>query len=629
MSIQRQKQLVTLLQSSRDWQTASDLADRLGVSDRSIRNYVAAVNAASSANVPIEASSLGYRLVGEPELASDDPQVTPETRRRSISRRLVSTDEPLSIFELADELFLSSATVEADIAKVRADLAELGVSTRRSDHHIFSVADEQLRRQSLYLLLQDRSSGGFDLAAIDEQAPGAGELIGPLRRALTTQLEAAGESVNDFVMTGSAVLAAVVHARAAKGMSIAASELVPREAEANLIEPIGEAVFQTLGSRLPAHELVYLARALLMRGAVTSSRPASIDPRVVSAVRAAVTESSEAFGVEPLDDEFLLRLAAHVERLRERSSSSEVSRNPLTQSIKSTYPLLFEVAVSVASNLADRLDISIYDDEIAYLALHIGGQWERNRQRMARPSAVLVSPGYYQLHTVLRDNIDRAVGSSLQLLDVRTDQDVDWNDIEADIVLTTVQAPRGVDGVVQISPFLTENDIERVHIAIARARRTRRRSRLRDELTRYILPSAFVPHLGAHLTPADVIRRLGDRLIEAGAIDNAYVESTLERERASSTAFTPTLAVPHAQTMSASRTAVAIGLAESSLAWGEGTRVQVVALVAFSETDREAFQTIFEQFVDVFTDADAARRLIKASATAETFVAELAAIIDA
>ena len=114
---------------------------------------------------------------------------------------------------------------------------------------------------------------------------------------------------------------------------------------------------------------------------------------------------------------------------------------------------------------------------------------------------------------------------------------------------------------------------------------------------------------------------------QRGVIDDDYVKRTIEREKLSSTAFTDALAVPHALGMTATRTSIAIGIADPSIPWGEG-RVQVVALVAFSETDREAFQTVFEQFVEVFSERDSVQRIVRRAADFSGFLDELVAVID-
>lgn len=150
--------------------------------------------------------------------------------------------------------------------------------------------------------------------------------------------------------------------------------------------------------------------------------------------------------------------------------------------------------------------------------------------------------------------------------------------------------------------------------------------RLREELARYFSADAFIFPLPDEGEEA-VIRRLGERLVDAGLIGDDYVENTILRERMSSTAFTDALAVPHALQMTAQRTAIAIGVADGSVAWGDG-RVQVVALAAFSESDRTAFQTVFEQLVEVFSERDSVQRIVRRGTTFEGLLDELVAVID-
>jgi lichenan operon transcriptional antiterminator len=95
----------------------------------------------------------------------------------------------------------------------------------------------------------------------------------------------------------------------------------------------------------------------------------------------------------------------------------------------------------------------------------------------------------------------------------------------------------------------------------------------------------------------------------------------------SSTAFTDTIAVPHAMVMSATRTSIAIAVNEQPMAWGE-SRVNVIALIAFSAAGRASFQTVFDQFVDVFADRTEVLELIKRSDTFGAFIEELVHLID-
>ncbi|MBN9190690.1 MAG: PTS sugar transporter subunit IIA, partial [Microbacterium sp.] len=347
---------------------------------------------------------------------------------------------------------------------------------------------------------------------------------------------------------------------------------------------------------------------------------------VESAVRDVVSGAAAEFLVDIAHEDFILRLALHVQNLLHRSREQAWSRNPLTRSLKSTYPMIFEVGVYIASGLNERLDIPILDDEIAYIAMHVGGRLERNRRADQLLTATIVCPGYYELHELLRSSVDRSLGQAIEVVGVETRADPDWDSIDTDLVLTTIDPPVVGDRIVRIQPFLTDADVERVQSAAGRIRRTRRLMRLRAELERYFVPSAFVRGLEA-TTEEDVIRRLGAPLVADGVIDDDYVDRTIQRERLSSTAFTDALAVPHALGMTATRTAIAIGIADPSIPWGE-SRVQVVAMVAFSEADRTAFQTVFEQFVEVFSERESVQRIVRRGTDFPAFLDELVAVID-
>src|SRR5690606_30185672 len=61
MSRQRQDRLLQTLLRQDDWATAANLADLLGVTPRSIRSYVAALNARTGDADAVESGPAGYR----------------------------------------------------------------------------------------------------------------------------------------------------------------------------------------------------------------------------------------------------------------------------------------------------------------------------------------------------------------------------------------------------------------------------------------------------------------------------------------------------------------------------------------------------------------------------------------
>jgi lichenan operon transcriptional antiterminator len=238
----------------------------------------------------------------------------------------------------------------------------------------------------------------------------------------------------------------------------------------------------------------------------------------------------------------------------------------------------------------------------------------------------VVAPAYHDVHTVLVERVRGEFGSDVEVVELIDRADVDWVAIRAELIVSVIEPTAPVEHLVRISPFPTDADLARVRAEVTRIRRARRHARLAAALSRYIAPDLFVRGMRGH-DREGVITMLGERMIAAGVIDRAYLDGALERERMSSTAFTEHLAVPHAMTMTAKRTAIAIAIDEVPIDW-DGARVNVVALIAFSEAGRAEFQDVFDQFVETFSERENVQRLVHGATDYQGLLAELSRLMQ-
>ena len=639
MSRTRQEQLVELLMRAESWTTAAALADMLGVTPRSVRSYIAQINsraqnAGQKAAPAVESGPAGYRadrtalsaLRGGPALSA------PQDRLHSLVRELLDTSSGIDLPRTAARFHVSEGTLEADLQRVRALLEGSELSLERSGPRAMLIGEELAQRRLISRLAhEEMERGPFDVAAMRRAAglgSAAGEALGPFARALADELGTLGYYVNELASAEVTLHAAIAAERAARGRPLAATHGHAGEEQQRIGNLLGRLCSEHFGLRLGPGDLQHLASLVLTRLVAPAGGGAEVpvDSSAEAAVREAVQRAAQYYLVDLENEEFLRRLSLHVQNLVLRAREQAWSRNPMTRSLKSAYPMIFEVAVSIANDIAERLEIPFHDDEIAYIAMHVGGQLERSRQAEQVLTATIVSPGYYELHELLRSRIARAVGPAVEVTRMETGVDPDWEAFDTDLVLSTIEPPTPDERTVHLAPFLTDADVERIGAAATKVRRSRRLAQLRDELERYLSPEAFFRPLRT-ADEEEAIRLLGSPLVDRGVIDEDYVERTVERERMSSTAFTEGLAVPHALQMTATTTAISIGIADGSVPWG-GARVQVVALVAFSQEEREAFQTVFEQLVEVFGDRDSLQRLLRRGTDFPRFLTELAAVID-
>ncbi|MDH6238014.1 BglG family transcription antiterminator [Cryobacterium sp. CG_9.6] len=648
----KQSRMLDYLQRSPGWVTAGELADHLGVTPRSVRSYVTNVKAAAHPLPLIDSGPAGYLLNREAysafRAATPGQPVdsdTPQNRQYQLIRRLTDAATGLDVYELAADMFVSDSTIEADLGRVRALLPDSGLSLTRHGSVVSLVGSETDRRRLLSRMFREESKRGLlELAEIQREF--ASTSLEAFKTDLIEMLDTQGYFVNEFgtnnVLLHVAIAVDRVGKRTAGGVAPGAPE-VGRASDAHdasastlsatMHTALAELIDTHFAVVLGAPDIAYLV-ALLKTRVVTPGNDHVADvlaqtfarPDDLAVVRRIVSQASEEYLVELDDEDFITRLTLHVRNLIDRAQVSEFARNPLTRSIKTSYPMTYELAVFIASELQRQEQILINDDEIAYIAMHVGAHLEQQSHTAERLSCIIVCPNYYTMHVQLRQRIERVLGDDLVVIAQITRSDVHWKDLRADLVLTTIEPPVPGEGVIVIQPFLTEGDIDRIRQAAIRVRRLRRRAQIRDDLLQFFHESLFLRNFSAP-DEESMIRHLGARMVQHGVIDQAYVNGALERERMSSTAFTDNLAVPHAMAMTAERTSIAIVVNDSPMDWGD-SRVTVVALIAFSADGRASFQAVFDQFVEVFTERADVQQLIKRSVDFPSFIDALVQLMD-
>lgn len=634
----RKAKLLDYLSRTPGWTTAAELADHVGVTPRSIRSYVGELKESDASRDVVESSPQGYRLNGQAYaalLANEDARPrdseTPAARAHRLLRRLLDEPSGLDVYGAADESFVSESTIDSDLARLRRRLDGSGLSLRRNGSIVTLDGSETDRRRLLSQLFRDESEQHVVTRGRIEtvfRLPG----IAGFGTELVAALDARGYFVNEYGINDVLLHVAIALDRTARNRHIEAISTVADEGIRQTMLTLDELLHAHFGARLDGTELQHLAMLLATRVLAPRSTGGDaaledyLDRSVIETVSRIVEEASQQYAVDLRDGPFTVRLALHVQNLLTRAGEHNYSRNPLTRSIKTSYPLIYELAVFIASRLQQAAAIVVTDDEIAYIAMHVGAYLDQQSRRRDSVTCALICPGYYDIHRLLRDRIEAELGQDLVVTSVVPDASSDLDGFATDLVLTTIPTSAPRENVIVIQPFLTEADIGAVRTAIARVRRQRRRAHIKEQLLRYFDESLFFRNTYARDEIA-MIRMLGDRMRTAGLIDGAYVDGAIERERMSSTAFTDTLAVPHSMAMTASETAIAIVVNEQAMDWG-GSRVNVVAFIAFKAGERSSFQAIFDQFVEVFGDREVVQQLTRRSTTFPAFIDELVHVFD-
>ena len=626
------QQLIEILRESNDWISAQSLAERLNVTSRSVRNYVAAAKASAEPFDIIAASPRGYRLDAEAyatfrEAKVANPKASPANSRERanhIIRLIIDSQDGISLEQIAKQMHVSLATAELDLKRARDVVATCGVTISRVDGYLALEGTETSIRRVISLLVYSSLDTDFvNLYSVATRFE-IPKLV-EFKTDLIERLDFHGFIINEYGIDSVLLHVAITVDRVRSGRTLP-DEPQDLGEEAALIASVLQAlVARHFDVGLGQVEEAYLARQVATRVISASkssvSSAAQAEPEDRETLMRVLDKVYDEYLVDLRNDDLVDRLALHLGHLFYRAKFNVFSRNPIAKSIKTSYPLIFDLAVYICSLIQKERGITIDEDEISYVALHIGSFLERQAQEENRVTATIVCPSYYDLHIVMRESIEKDLGDEISIESVVNRTDVDVRAITSDIIISTIPLGVPLHNAIEVKPFLTHQNMTDLRNLVSGIRQSRRRSKIRERLLACFREDLFYRNV-AFANPEQMIRTLGKGLTDLEIVDQDYVEGAIERERMSSTVFVDGLAVPHDMTMSAQVPTIAIAVNEEPGQWGEQS-VNVVAFIAFAASGREEFQPVFEQFVDVFSDRSRMQEIIRGSKDFDGFISSL------
>ncbi len=161
----RQRKILHIIQDKTDFITGQQLAQELNVSPRTIRSDIVAINDAIALH---DAQILSERSKGYLYQAQDPGKIkelnridtaffTKEDRVRYLTYRLCLSDEPLNLYDLEDEMFISHTTLMYDLHALKLNyvLNKPNIRLTQSKNNICFEQDEYKIRQILLRLFHD------------------------------------------------------------------------------------------------------------------------------------------------------------------------------------------------------------------------------------------------------------------------------------------------------------------------------------------------------------------------------------------------------------------------------------------------------------------------------------------
>lgn len=304
------------------------------------------------------------------------------------------------------------------------------------------------------------------------------------------------------------------------------------------------------------------------------------------------------------DSQFLMNVYFHLQPLLKRLAYGINIFNPWTKKMKLTEKESFEIAVQLAQKIINHEKYTISDDEIAYLAMHIGASLERKKLINKKIAIICVSG--IGTSNFIKAKLKRLY-PTLNICAVYSSLDLEKEDFDEDILLTTVPLVVPNKTVVQITPLLTLKDQEKIEKVI----KYQQAENEKVILTKYFYPDLFEVNVSLK-TREEVLKYVGNILYKNHYVDKKFLKGLLGRERISSTAMGNLLALPHSFEGSVFKQAICLIILKQPILWDKEEYVQIVMALALDERAKQDFELVFREVVWLVEGIDNQKKLLKA-----------------
>lgn len=600
---QRLAQLFTLLRN--ETLPQDELAQRLSVSTRTVRADITALNALLAqygAQFTLNRGS-GYQLKIDDrsrfqalEETAPKTQHVPRTAQERIHFLLVrflTSAFSIKLEDLADEWFVSRATLQNDMVEVRERFQRYQLTLETHPRHGMKLfgSEVSIRACLTDLLWELTLQGGMNplISAEALEADVPAQLEPVLQETLTRHHIRLTDVGERFIC----LYGAVVVRRVSEGYPLAdfSAEDVAQNVRDAARDLAGE--LQRLAGKpfSPAEEEWLCVH-------IAARQVQDVDPETISAdddealVNYILRYINSQYNYNLLDDAQLhADLLTHIKTMITRVRYQIMIPNPLLDNIKQHYPMAWDMTLAAVSSWGKYTPYTISENEIGFLVLHIGVGLERhyNIGYQRQPHVLLVCDTSNAMVRMIEAILQRKYPQLAIAATISQREYEQREAIDEDFVISTVRIGEKDKPVVTIAPFLTDYQLDQIGKLV-----------LVDRTRPWMLNKYFdAAHFRVIDKPIDqqtLFAELCQQLQQEGFVDAEFHDSVVEREAIVSTMLGDGIALPHALGLLAKKTVVYTVIAPQGIAWGDET-AHIIFLLAISKSEYEEAMAIYDIFV--------------------------------
>lgn len=595
---------------------SAEIANALDISVRSVKNYVHNINSLYGKNI-ILSSRNGYELNLQNNyslvLTNSSEQIPQTLEERSffiIKQLVLNHSTQIEIFDLCDSLCVSYSTIKSIISKMNKTYSSYNLEFYCEHDCVRIKGDEINKRKLLSYIINEESKSSImnvnvlknNFASID---------VEKLQNIIFTTFKKYNYYLNDFSSMNLLLHLLIIVDRELNDGQNEVS--IDNQDELNFLNEFIaqlETTFKISINKYERFEIYMLFKTNANFSIEDSSKKLKelVGDNIIELIDKYVEDINNIYMVDLSSKAFKTPFTLHLKNLLLRAQSGKYTSNPMAEIIKNNSPLIFDIAIYISLDLAERFHIKINEDETSFLAMHIGSEIERQADNKDKIPVAILCPNYHNMADQIMNSLMLNFGNQLNMVgSIHNENDFYTLNNPVSILFTTIPVTTKIINtntnepldVVLISPLNLKSQFSTIQNAILQAQEKYRDRKLKVKFNDFFEQSLFVVDSKLK-NKKQVLTKLCDCLLVQNYVDTNFEESVYKRENAAGTAF-GNVAIPHSIEMNAIKTSIAVAISKEGIQWNSNI-VHIVLLLAINKADRRSFRALYESLISLFSE---------------------------
>jgi lichenan operon transcriptional antiterminator len=651
---ERKRKILSIVYHSKSPLQMEYIASLIGVSSRTIYSDVKDIN--------YHFKSLGMEIVSKPRIGTwlEIREGTDEKLKLEISKvinntnydkayervnyilkKLLMTNTFISMQEIADELYVSKATVNLEMTYIEETLKKSKLTFIKKTNHGIKVSGEEKNIRALLTKLLKYDRDVSIILTNNEEVDMQMNLklsyfinkhfnhilIQYLMRFISKILSEKKIKLSNERLTELVCQLLVSYYRLDKkqGISFSTDEVLQIinlsefkmvksfianfEKESEIKTPIEEVAYITLfciEDKVNIEEFNKPEKDIFLNN----------DKELMIILKEICNFVKESYNLKLEEDKQLIKgLKLHLAAAINRLKFGIDLNNPLIEEIKNNYPYAFQIAVGIEKHISDLFEIAMTENEIGYVTLHIEAFIEKNAIREDKNIKAFVVCGTgIGVANLLSVQIKKQfpninVIKLISGLWISREMNL-LNDKETpDIVITSISLPILNVPVIQVSPIMTSEDVCAIQYQLDSLIRNigGNENESYPMLKKYLNKKASLVDISID-NPLGIITLLSKNLENEGYVTKEFARSAISREELSCTYLSGGVAIPHGYLQEVKEPAIIFAKLKDPINWG-GNKVQLVFLCALNSKVGIDVENLFTELYEIVNNKDLLKKL--------------------